>query len=406
MVLVFNLGSSSQNCCLFDIPGALPGPPLKPLWEARIEWDASNAAARVRSRGPGGTITSERPLNGSHGAATEHLLKSLLEAQPRVVVSPEAIAVVGHRLVHGGPQLTEPALVTPHIKEEIGRAAVFAPLHNRAALEAIEAVEKVLGPVAQGVVVDTGFHSQMPRAAAVYPGPYEWLERGIRRYGFHGISHQHCAEQAARILGREAAGLRLVTCHLGNGCSLAAIQGGRSVDTTMGFTPLEGLMMGTRSGSVDPGILTFLMRHDGMSGEKLDELLNHNSGLLGISGISSDMRDIQAAAANGNDRARLAFDIFIHRLRSSIGAMAAVLGGMDALVFTGGIGENSPEVRAAACEGFQFLGLALDKVKNSLPCPDQDIASPESSARILVIRSGEEWAIAQECWKLAQTLRK
>ncbi len=401
-ILVLNLGSSSQNICLFDFPPELPEQSMAPLWEARIEWDVKGTG-RVRSQGPDGTVTSEKSLIGSHAEATEHLLGILLEAGPRVVASSREIAAVGHRLVHGGPRLTQPALVTLQVKKDIEQAAVFAPLHNRAALQGIEAVEKVLGDVPQVVVVDTGFHSHMPQAAVVYPGPYEWFDRGIRRYGFHGISHQHCAGQAAKLLARKPAGLRLVTCHLGNGCSLAAVRDGRSINTTMGFTPLEGLMMGTRSGSVDPGILTFLMRHDKLSGEELDKLLNHNSGLLGISGISSDMRDIQAAIAKGNERAKLAFDIFIHRLRSSIGAMAAALGGMDALVFTGGIGEHSPDVRAAACADFEFLGLHLDKEKNLAAGADQDIAASKSPVRVLVIHSGEEFAIATTCREMAQS---
>jgi acetate kinase len=405
-ILVLNLGSSSQNCCLFDLPKKFPEQRTDPLWETRIEWDGPEGVARVRARTAKGIVTGEKPLTDSHSAATEHLLRILLEEKPRPVSGPEEISVVGHRLVHGGPRLSEPAPVTSEVKEEIARSSVFAPLHNRAVLEGIEAVEKVLGNVRQVVVVDTGFHRHLPLAAKTYAGPYKWLERGIRRYGFHGISHQYCAEQAAKILAREPSGLRLVTCHLGNGCSLAAVKAGKSVDTTMGFTPLEGLMMGTRSGSVDPGILTFLMRHDGDSPAELDKLLNHKSGLLGISGISSDMREILAAAASGNKRAKLAFDIFIHRLRSSIGSMAAVLGGMDALVFTGGIGENSPEVRAAACDGFEFLGLELDPKKNASLRHDGDIAASCSAARVLVIRAGEEWAIARECWKIERNRKE
>src|SRR5207245_1469273 len=212
---------------------------------------------------------------------------------------------------------------------------------------------------------DTGFHSRLPEAAFVYPGPYEWLAQGIRRYGFHGINHQYCAERAAQLLGRDLKLLKLVTCHLGNGCSLAAIREGHSVDTTMGFTPLEGLMMGTRSGSVDPGILTYLMRQGSFTAEQLDELLNTKSGLLGISGISGDMRQIVSAMKEGNPRAKLGFEIFVHRLRSSIGSMVAILGGIDALVFTAGIGENSPEIRAASCENFGFLGVKLDPAKNA-----------------------------------------
>jgi acetate kinase len=261
--------------------------------------------------------------------------------------------------------------VTAEVKAAIESVSVFAPLHNRAELEGMEIVEKLVGPVPQVAVFDTGFHRTMPLSAKTYPGPYEWFEQGIRRYGFHGINHQYCAERAAQLLGRNPDSLKLVTCHLGNGCSLAAIRDGKSVDTTMGFTPLEGLMMGTRSGSVDPGILTYLIRQRELSASQLDDVLNKKSGLLGISGISSDMREVLAASKNPNDparmeRAKLALEIYVHRLQSGIGAMIAVLGGVDALVFTAGVGENSPEVRAATCDNFAFLGLKIDAGKNAV----------------------------------------
>ncbi len=247
---------------------------------------------------------------------------------------------------------------------------------------------------------DTGFHSRLPESAAVYPGPYEWLAQGIRRYGFHGINHQYCAERTAQLMGKDLRSLKLVTCHLGNGCSLAAIREGRSIDTTMGFTPLEGLMMGTRSGSVDPGIMTYLIRQGGFTGQQLDDLLNSKSGLLGVSGISSDMRQIVAAMKDGHPRAKLAFEIFVHRLQAGIGAMIAVLGGIDALVFTAGIGENSPEVRAAASANFGFLGLKLDRTKNTQSSVDQEISLSDSTVHVLIVRAQEDWAIARDCWRL------
>jgi acetate kinase len=240
----------------------------------------------------------------------------------------------------------------------------------------------------------------MPLHAAVYPGPYEWFAAGIRRYGFHGINHKYCATRAAHLLRTDLNSFKLVSCHLGNGCSLAAICNGKSVDTTMGFTPLEGLMMGTRSGSLDPGILTYLMRQSRLTGEQLDDVLNKHSGLLGISGVSGDMREIQAAIKNGHERAKLAFDIYIHRLRSGIGAMIAVLGGVDALVFTAGVGENSPEVRAAVCESLQYVCVKLDAKKNAESPPDRDISDKDSPVRVMIIRAGEDWEIARDCWEL------
>jgi acetate kinase len=240
----------------------------------------------------------------------------------------------------------------------------------------------------------------MPLPAVVYPVPYEWFEQGIRRYGFHGISHQYCAHRAAQLLGKDLAALRLVTCHLGNGCSLAAIRDGHSIDTTMGFTPMEGLMMGSRSGSVDPGILLYLQQQKGYPVAQLDSILNKASGLKGIAG-SADMRGILHAMQEGNAQARLAFDMFVHRLRYYIGAMLATLGGLDALVFAGGIGENSADVRAAACASFAFLGLELDLQKNAQSPADQFISAADSAVPVLIVSTQEDWAIAQECWKLA-----
>jgi len=259
--------------------------------------------------------------------------------------------------------------------------------------------EKLLAGIPQVAVFDTAFHRTLPLHATVYPGPYEWYERGIRRFGFHGINHEYCAHRAARLLKRELSSIRIVSCHLGNGCSVAAIDGGRSVDTTMGFTPLEGLMMGTRSGSIDPGILTHLMRK-GASGDQLDNLLNHESGLRGISGVASDMREVIKAAGEGNPRAQLAFDIFIHRLKSGIAAMAAALGGMDVLVFTAGIGENSPQTRSAACAGLKFLGISVNHDKNASSDGDIDVSALDSKVKVLVIRAQEDWAIAQKCFGL------
>jgi acetate kinase len=310
--------------------------------------------------------------------------------------------VVGHRVVHGGAEYEEPVLITPLVKAAVARLARFAPLHNRAASDAIELVEQRLGPVPQVAVFDTAFHRHLPLAAAVYPGPYEWLMQGIRRFGFHGINHEYCSRRAAALLGRDAHSLRLVICHLGNGCSLAAVKDGESVDTTMGFTPLDGLMMGTRPGSLDPGILTYLTRDSQLTPEQLDLVLNTQSGLLGISGISADMREILAARAAGHARATLAFDIYVHRLRAGIGAMVAALGGLDALVFTAGVGEHATEVRAAACEGLRYLGVQLDQEKNSRSPHDQDVAGADSRVRVLIVRAEEDWMIARACWKLTR----
>jgi len=397
-ILVLNSGSSSQKSALYEISGALPEHPPSPAWEGKIEWNGNQAD--IQAQNSQGAQLKGRVNVASRANATEQQLDTLWNGKLRVVSAPFEIDVVGHRIVHGGKDFEKATAITPEVKSAIARMSAFAPLHNRAELEGIDIIEKRLGAVLQVAVFDTGFHSRLPESAAAYPGPFEWLARGIRRYGFHGINHQYCAERAAQLLGRNLSPLKLVTCHLGNGCSLAAIRDGRSIDTTMGFTPLEGLMMGTRSGSVDPGILTYLMRQGPLTGEQLDDLLNTKSGLLGISGISSDMRQIVAAMKEGHPRAKLAFEIFVHRLQTGIGAMIAALGGIDALVFTAGIGENSAEVRAAACANFEFLGLKLDPAKNSQSPADQEISLSDSGVRVLIVRAQEDWAIARDCWHL------
>ena len=400
-VLVLNSGSSSQKSCLYEIGDKLPGEPPACIWEGKIEWSDDQAEYSIRNSR--GASKNEMVPAGSRGEAIERLLQSLWSGDTQAISGPSEIDVVGHRVVHGGLRHFEPAIVTERIKTAIEVASVFAPLHSRAELQGMEIVEKLLGAVPQLAVFDTGFHRTMPPSASTYPGPYEWFEQGIRRYGFHGINHQYCAERAAQLLGKKMGSLRQVTCHLGNGCSLAAIREGRSVDTTMGFTPLEGLMMGTRSGTVDPGILTYLIRQRQFSAPQLDDVLNKKSGLLGVSGISSDMREILDASRKGHARSRLALDIYVHRLQSGIGAMIAVLGGVDVLVFTAGVGENSPEVRAAVCDNFAFLGLRLDQTKNTKSPSDEDISAPDATVRVLVIHAQEDWMIARECWNLVHS---
>jgi len=398
-VLVLNSGSSSQKACLYEIGETLPKHPPACTWEGKVDFNGNTAAVVVK-HSPG-VVRKEQITFSSREQVVRHLLGTLVEARG---LSPSfKIDVVGHRIVHGGPHFKDPVIVTPEVRSAITRVSELAPLHLRAELESMVLVDSILNAVPQVAVFDTGFHRQMPLAASVYPGPYSWFETGIHRYGFHGINHQYCASRAAQLLGEDPASLKLITCHLGNGCSLAAISGGRCVDTTMGFTPLDGLMMGTRSGSVDPGILIFLMRKSHLDAEQLDHMLNNESGLLGVSGLSSDLRDILAAIQNGNARAKLAFDIFVHRLQTAIGGMAAVLGGMDALVFTAGMGENSPDLRAAACSTLGFLGLKINSELNARPIGDTDIATADSRVRVLVIRAEEDWSIATECWKLTHT---
>ncbi|MEM8546129.1 MAG: acetate kinase [Cyanobacteria bacterium P01_H01_bin.119] len=403
-ILVLNAGSSSQKNALYEVTDdSLPGQASTPLWEASIDWSHQAGRAEIKVQTATGATYQNSLETESRSEAVTQVLATLWQGETKVIETPTQIDAVGHRVVHGGQHYRQSVVVTAAVKAAIAELAALAPSHNPANLAGIEAVEAVLGTdVPQVAVFDTAFHSQIPEAAALYPLPHSWVEQGIRRYGFHGISHGYCAQRAAQILNRELQDLRLIICHLGNGCSLSAVSGGHSVDTTMGFTPLDGLMMGTRSGSVDPGILLHILRTQNISVETLDRLLNKESGLKGISGVSGDMRQIQSAIADGNSRAQLAFDIYIHRLRRSIGAMLASLNGLDALVFTAGVGENAAPVRSATCAGLAFLGLQLDATKNQSRPVDQDIAAAESTVRVLVVHTQEDWAIAQECWHLLE----
>jgi acetate kinase len=395
-ILVLNAGSSSQKSCFYKLESQLPQQPPKPLWEAHIDWIASDfGSLTVHSNG----VKQEMKLANRH-CAIETMLNTLVEGETKVLDNLKEINIIGHRVVHGGGKYSQPTIITSEVKAAIAELIPLAPNHNPAHLEGIDAIAKILPEVPQVAVFDTAFHSQIPKPAKVYPLPYKWFERGIQRYGFHGISHQYCATKTAQILDKCLNSLKIITCHLGNGCSLAAIQNGICIDTTMGFSPLEGLMMGTRCGSIDPQILLYLMREYNLDGDKLNKLLNKESGLLGVSGVSADMRTILAASAEGQEQAQLAFDIYIHRLRSSIGAMMASLGGLDVLVFTAGVGENAAKVREKTCEQFAFLGLHLDLDKNNACLINEDIATFDSQVRVLIIHTEEDWAIATQCWQL------
>ncbi len=403
-ILVLNAGSSSQKSRLYELPGTgkLPAVAPTPLWQADADWTDHQGTAELKISTSSGAVIEENLPTDARTEVISHMLQTLWSGKTRVIAQASEIDIVGHRVVHGGSKFEQSTFVTPEVKAAISRMAVLAPVHNPANLEGIEAIERILPAVPQVAVFDTAFHSHMPLPAVVYPGPFDWFEQGIKRYGFHGISHQYCAQRTAQVLGKNLETLRLITCHLGNGCSLAAIRHGRSVDTTMGFTPMEGLMMGSRSGSVDPGILLYLLQHKGYTADQLNTKLNKASGLKGISG-SGDMRQVLQKINEGNAQAKLAFDMFVHRLRYYIGAMLAPLGGLDALVFAGGIGENSAQVRAAACESFAFLGLKLDPQKNAQSPADQVISAADSTLPVLVIHTQEDWAIAQECWRLSQS---
>lgn len=394
-ILVLNAGSSSHKCCLYAIEGSLPSHPPMPLWSAQLDWhDQDHASLKVKTK----REDLETELSSvSRSDALLQLLTTLWHGPTQMLPNPQAIDGVGHRVVHGGQDYQSSVVVTPEVKAAIADLIPLAPNHNPANLEGIELIEQLLGNVCQVAVFDTAFHSHLPEVAAIYPGPYDWQQQGIRRYGFHGISHQYCTQRTTKILGQAVD--RLIICHLGNGASLTAVKQGQSIDTSMGFTPLEGLMMGTRSGSIDPGIVLHLMRQ-GYDADQLDHMLNKDSGLKGVSGVSHDLREIEQAITQGNAQAKLARDLYLHRLKSCLGAMLMSLGGIDTLVFTGGIGEHSASVRAETCETLAFLGLKLDPILNQNSPVDQDIAAVDSIVQVLVIKTQEDWAIAQSCYDL------
>jgi acetate kinase len=409
--LVINGGSSTFKCWFQDVPSdvpddvpaSLPAGHLEPLWSARADWGLHSGSAEVKITLAGGKSTTSTIPGDAPAAILEPVLRALWQGETKVIDSPTEIAVVGHRIVHGGAKYRESVLVTPDVRAGIDEQAQFAPAHNRAQLEAIRTVDRVVGTaVPQVAVFDTAFHATLEPRAYVYAGPYSWLDEGIRRYGFHGISVQYATRRSAELLNTSASALRLIVCHLGNGASVTAVAGGKSVDTSMGLTPLEGLMMGTRSGSIDPSILVYLIRQHGYTADQLDDILNRQSGLLGVSGASGDMRETLEAIQNGNQRARLAYDIYAHRLVRVIGAMLAVLGGVDAIVFTGGVGENCAPLRQDVCKQFGFLGLKLNADQNAAPKLDGNIAAGNSPVQVLVIRADEDWEIACECHRLAK----
>lgn len=392
-ILVLNAGSSSHKAALFDFKAG----GQQALWQAQLDWTHRADEVELEAQAADGRSHQATLKTQDQTEGLRWLLETLTDSPVQVLGDLSEIEVVGHRVVHGGREYQQSTRITPAVKQTIRQLFPLAPSHNPANLQGIEAMETILGEVPQVAVFDTAFHAQMPPAATTYPGPYQWTEQGIQRYGFHGISHRYVAHRAAQLMGQDLRSLKLITCHLGNGCSLAAIRDGISVDTTMGFTPLAGVMMGSRSGSIDPGILIHLMRHQNYTADELNTLLNHQSGLKGLSGISNDMRQILAAAAQDSDRAQLTFNVFIHSLKRYIGAMLSNLGGLDALVFTAGIGENSVEVWRAACTGWAFLGLQLDPDKLQCHSTDQDIATADSQVRVFVIHTQEEWAIAKDC---------
>ena len=389
-VLVVNCGSSSLKYQLFN-----------------MEDESVLAKGLVDRIGLDGSVLNHQPTGKpkvpltaeikNHTIAIKMVLEALAHPEHGVVSSIEEIDAIGHRVVHGAEKFSDSVLISPAVLAALDEFTELAPLHNPPNISGINACADILPNVPQVGVFDTAFHQTMPKHAFLYGIPYEAYKKyGVRRYGFHGTSHKYVSQRAAEMMGDHMSNLRIITCHLGNGASITAIKNGKSIDTSMGFTPLEGLVMGTRCGDIDPAIPPYLMRKEGMTPDEVDTYLNKKSGVLGLSGLSSDFRDLEEAADKGNERAQLAIDVFAYTVRKYIGSYAAAMGGVDAIVFTAGLGENSPRMRDQICNGLEFLGTRVDAAKNAGRGKEQEISVDGSKVKIFVIPTNEELVIARD----------
>ncbi len=398
-ILTVNYGSASIKCALYELH-TLPGSFIHPLWEGYAEQKSGTDQTTITVENEQGQIASEVLKKKSPQEILARMIDFLLQEEGNPVSNPEEIDAVAHRIAHGGYHFKESTIIHSSVKEKIADLTDFSPLHTPMELEGIAFCEQIFKDKPQVAVFDTTFHRSMPWAAKIYPGPRIWFESNLIRYGFHGISFQYCSKRCAEMLNEDLCKMKMVICHLGSGASLCAIKEGQSVDTTMGLTPLEGLMMNTRSGTVDPGLLLYLLKKKNIAVEDVISELYEKSGLLGLSGFSEDMREIVKKYEDKDERAITALDVYVHRLNASVGAMMASLQGMDTLVFTGGIGENTPLLREKVCRAFAFTGLKLDQEKNDLPsAEDREISAEGSTVRVQVIRTRENFEMALECWK-------
>ena len=339
----------------------------------------------------------------NHKEAIKLVLEALIDPVHGVIKSMDEISAVGHRVVHGGEKYSDSVLINDEVLQSIKDCIVLAPLHNPPNIIGIEACKELMPNTPMVAVFDTAFHQTMPKHSYICPLPYDLYEKyGIRKYGFHGTSHKYVSNKVAEAMGKDIKDLKIVTCHLGNGCSLAAVKNGKSVDTSMGFTPLAGVMMGTRSGSIDPSVISFLIEEHGYTIEEIDELLNKKSGVLGISGVSSDFRDVLAAGEAGNERAKLALEIFYYKVRTQIAAYAGAMGGIDVIVFTAGIGENSSITRKEILKGLEFFGFAVNEENNEIRGKIQEISTEDSRVKVYVVPTNEELMIARDTAKLVK----
>jgi len=396
-ILVLNCGSSSVKYQLMD-----------------TSTNTALAKGMVARIGMSGSVVTHKPKDRAevkvsaeildHIQAVEYVISLLMSPNHGVIKDKKEIEAVGHRVVHGGEEFKDSVLITPALMTTLRQLIELAPLHNPHNIRGINACTAGLPHAAQVAVFDTAFHQEMPPHAYIYGIPYVFYKKyHIRRYGFHGTSHKYVSDRAAEMMGKPITELRIITCHLGNGASIAAVDGGVSVDTTMGFTPLEGLLMGTRSGDLDPAVILHIMAQEELSLHEGNTLLNKHSGLIGVSGVSSDVREIVAGAESGNSNAKLALDIYCYRIKKYIGAYAAAMGGLDALVFTAGVGENSPIVRAQVCRRMEFLGVHLNRTKNkSAVGVEADISEDNATARTFVIPTNEELVIARDTERIVR----
>jgi len=393
-VLVINCGSSSLKYQLIN-----------------METEESLAQGLVERIGIEGSILTqkvpgrdkyiiEQPM-ADHKDAIKLVLGALVDGNHGVISSMDEISAVGHRVVHGGEKYSESVVIDDAVMESLEECVKLAPLHNPANIIGINACKSLMPNTPMVAVFDTAFHQTMPKTAYMYPLPYElYTKYGIRKYGFHGTSHKYVSAECAKLMGKDIKDVKIITCHLGNGASLAAIKDGHCVDTSMGFTPLEGIAMGTRCGNIDPAIVTFLMNEGKMTAKEVDNLMNKQSGVLGLSGVSSDFRDIEDAAKEGNERAILALNVYNYRVREMIGAYAAAMGGVDAVVFTAGLGENAIETRAEICKGLEFLGIEIDDAKNNVRGKSTEVSKDGAKVKVFVIPTNEELVIARDTKEL------
>ncbi|HBW12458.1 MAG TPA: acetate kinase [Proteiniclasticum sp.] len=389
-VLVINCGSSSLKYQLINMENEAS---LATGLVERIAIEGSKLTQKVDGREK---YVLTVPMK-NHKEAISHVINTLLDDVQGVIKSSDEISAVGHRVVHGGEKYSASVIITDEVMKDLEEFSQLAPLHNPPNIIGINACKELMPNTPMVAVFDTAFHQTMPEKAFLYGLPYElYKENHIRKYGFHGTSHKYVSQRAAEILGEDIKGLKLVTCHLGNGSSVAAVNGGISVDTSMGFTPLEGLLMGTRCGDIDPAIIPYLMDVKGYSYEEVNNIMNKKSGVLGLSGVSSDFRDIEDAAAEGNERAKLALDVFHYRVKKYIGYFMAAMNGVDAIIFTAGLGENAAETREEIIADMEWFGIKMDKEKNKVRGQERIVSTDDSKVKIIIIPTNEELMIARD----------